>query len=172
MLRNCRICEYIFMFREKDSALHSSPPNATYMRQWIGSALVQIMGCCLCIVKPLSKPVLVYCQLDPEEQTSVKINQNTKHFIHGNASGNIFWEMAAILSRGRWVNTEQWAYGGLHVRDFHGFSSGAPDLQSQIWQLLADGMVLFHIRADSRFAPANERRCYKGTPSLIGWVQT
>ena len=26
-------------------------------------------------------------------------------------------------------------------------------------------------RADSRFAPANERRRYKVTPSLIGWAQ-
>ena len=31
-------------------------------------------------------------------------NQNTKLFIHENASENIACEMAAILSRGRWVN--------------------------------------------------------------------
>ena len=28
--------------------------------------------------------------------------QNTKLFIHGNAFENVFWEMVAILSRGRW----------------------------------------------------------------------
>ena len=34
------------------------------MCQWIGSALVQIMACRLFGAKPLSKPMLVYCQLD------------------------------------------------------------------------------------------------------------
>ena len=51
--------------------VNSSPPSAAYMRQWTGSALAQIMACCLFGTKPLSKPMLVYCQLDPEEQTSV-----------------------------------------------------------------------------------------------------
>ena len=31
-------------------------------------------------------------------------SQNTKFFIHENASENIICETAAILSRGRWVN--------------------------------------------------------------------
>ena len=44
---------------------NSSPPSAAYMRQWIGSALVQIMACRLIGTKPLSKPMLGYCQLDP-----------------------------------------------------------------------------------------------------------
>ena len=35
-------------------------------------ALVQIMACHIFSTKPLSKPVLRCCQLDPEEQTSVK----------------------------------------------------------------------------------------------------
>ena len=35
-----------------------------YMRQWIGSALVQIMACRLFGTKQLSKPMLGYCQLD------------------------------------------------------------------------------------------------------------
>ena len=42
-----------------------SPPSAAYMRQWIGSALVQIMACRLFGAKPLSKPRLDYIQLDP-----------------------------------------------------------------------------------------------------------
>ena len=37
--------------------------------QWLGSALVQIMACHLCRAKPLSKPMLGYCQLDPYKQT-------------------------------------------------------------------------------------------------------
>ena len=54
------------------SAFNSYPPSAAYMRQWIGSALVQIMACRLFGAKPLSKPTLGYCQLNPKEQTSVK----------------------------------------------------------------------------------------------------
>ena len=42
-----------------------SSPIAAYMCQWIGSALGQIMACRLCGTKPLSKPMLVYCQLNP-----------------------------------------------------------------------------------------------------------
>ena len=34
--------------------LDSSPPSAAYMRQWTGSALVQIMACRLLGAKPLS----------------------------------------------------------------------------------------------------------------------
>ena len=44
---------------------NSSPPSAAYMRQWTGSGLVQIMACHLFGAKPLSKLMLVYCQLDP-----------------------------------------------------------------------------------------------------------
>ena len=40
------------------------PPSATYMRQWIGSALLQIMACSLFRAKPLSKPILGYCLFD------------------------------------------------------------------------------------------------------------
>ena len=48
------------------------------MRQWIGSAFVQIMACRL--AKPLSKPTLVYCQLDPQIQTSVKFYSKFRTF--------------------------------------------------------------------------------------------
>ena len=47
-------------------------PSAAYMRQWIGSALVQIMACRLFATKPLSKPVPGHCELDAWEQTSLK----------------------------------------------------------------------------------------------------
>ena len=53
-------------------AINSSPPRATYVCQWTGSALVQIMACHLFGTKPLSKPKLSICQLDTYEQTSVK----------------------------------------------------------------------------------------------------
>ena len=42
----------------------SSPPSAAYMRQSIRSTVVQIMACRLFGAKPLSKPMLGYCQLN------------------------------------------------------------------------------------------------------------
>ena len=41
------------------------PPSAAFMRQCIGSALVQIKACRLFGAKPLSKPMLGNDQLDP-----------------------------------------------------------------------------------------------------------
>ena len=52
--------------------LNSSPPSAAYIRQRIGSALVQTMACRLFGAKPLSKPMLGCCHFNPEEQISVK----------------------------------------------------------------------------------------------------
>ena len=60
--------------------INSSAPRAAYMHQWIGSALVQIMACRLFSTKPLSKPRLVYFQLDPQEQTSEKFLSKYKTF--------------------------------------------------------------------------------------------
>ena len=57
--------------------VNSSPPSDPYMRQWIGSALVQIMACRLISAKPLSEPMLEYCYL---EQTSVKFESKYKTF--------------------------------------------------------------------------------------------
>ena len=41
--------------------VNSSPPNAAYMCQWIGYALIQIMACHLFGSKPLYKPMLDNC---------------------------------------------------------------------------------------------------------------
>ena len=43
----------------------SSQAVAVNLRQWIGSALVEIMALCLFVAQPLSQPMLGYCQLDP-----------------------------------------------------------------------------------------------------------
>ena len=51
--------------RAPKSIFNSSPPSAAYMHQWIGWALFRTMACCLFGAKPLSKPMLRYCQLDP-----------------------------------------------------------------------------------------------------------
>ena len=62
--------------------------------------MVQVMSCRLLGTKPLSKPVLGYCQLDPKEQISVKFQPNYQTVHSRNASENIVCEMVAILSRG------------------------------------------------------------------------
>ena len=49
----------------------SSPPSAAYMCWWTWSSLLQKMACCLFGAKPFSKPMLGYCQLEPQEQISV-----------------------------------------------------------------------------------------------------
>ena len=52
--------------------------------------------------KLLSK--LTQGQLDPLEQTPVKSESKYKIFIHQNASEYVVCEIAAVLSKGRWVN--------------------------------------------------------------------
>ena len=57
-------------FSRPDKCINSSPPSATYMRQWSGPASVQIMTCRLFGAKPLPEPMLTYCQVDSWEQIS------------------------------------------------------------------------------------------------------
>ena len=87
------------------SLYQNSPlPDVAYMRQWIGLALVQIVACRLFGVKPLSKPIPGYCQLDDlRERTSVEIYKNTKFSFHVNAYQNIVHEMVTIFPWGRLV---------------------------------------------------------------------
>ena len=56
------------------------PPSAAYMRQWTGSALVQVVACRLFGATPLPEPMPPYCQLDPQEQISVKFESQFKQF--------------------------------------------------------------------------------------------
>ena len=74
------------------------PPIAAYMRQWIGSALVQIMACRIFRAKSLFKPILGCCYLDPYEQISVILWSKYNIFTHENTSEKIGCEMAANLS--------------------------------------------------------------------------
>ena len=54
------------------SSFNSTSPTAACLRQWMGSALVEIMACRLLGAKPLSEPMLSYCQLDPKVHISVR----------------------------------------------------------------------------------------------------
>ena len=57
-------CEMVAIL-SRHQYVNSSPPSAVYMRQRIGSALVQVMACRLFGAKPLPNLVLAYCQLEP-----------------------------------------------------------------------------------------------------------
>ena len=48
--------------------------------------------------KPLSEPMLEYCQLDPEEQTSVKFYIEIHNFIKKDPFQVVVWKKAVILS--------------------------------------------------------------------------
>ena len=58
-----------FSYCDAQLFVNSSRPSAAYMRQWIGSAFMQIMACRLFGAKPLFKPMLS-CPLN--------FNRNTK----------------------------------------------------------------------------------------------
>ena len=55
------------------SSLHHPHPHATYMRQWIGSTLLQITACRLFSTKPLSKPNAGSLSIRPLETTFSEI---------------------------------------------------------------------------------------------------
>ena len=70
------------------------PPCTAYMHRWSGSALVQIIAWRLDGTKPLSGPMLTYCQLEP--QTYVIWNWNGFEYV--------VYEMAAIFVQGDGLN--------------------------------------------------------------------
>ena len=94
----------IYSMIKLNSMINSCPPSVTYIRQWTGSSLVQVMACCLFTAKPLPVLMLVYCQLESWEQILVKFESEFYHFafkkMHLKFSSA---KMTAILSRGRWV---------------------------------------------------------------------
>ena len=57
------------------------------------------MACRLDGAKPLPEPMLDYCLLDPEEQSSMIIIRNSYVFVQENAFETVVCEMASILSR-------------------------------------------------------------------------
>ena len=50
--------------------------------------------------KPLSKLMLTYSQLDPQDRFQWHFNPNSDIFIHENALENVTYEMEAIFTRG------------------------------------------------------------------------
>ena len=138
----------ILHFRKCQSINYSLP-----MCQWIWSTLVQIMACRLFGAKPLSKPMILYCQLDPKGQTEWKFNQNTKCLTHwGRATHICVGKLTTIgsddgLSPGRrqaiiWTNAGILLIGPLGTNfseiliEIHTFSSKKMHLKmsSGKWQ--------------------------------------
>ena len=60
--------------------VNSMRPSEACMRHQSRQSLVQIMVCLVFDTKPLSEPMLYYCQLDPGEQISVKLYSKFEHF--------------------------------------------------------------------------------------------
>ena len=81
-------------------------PSAAYMRQWAGSALIQVMAC-----SRFGAPshYLIQCWLIVNRTVRNKLywnfNRNSTTFIHENAFENIVCEMADILFGGYGSNT-------------------------------------------------------------------
>ena len=65
--------------------------------------LFQIMACHLFGSKPLSEPMLPYCQLDPKEHILVKIYSK---FTRVHSRKNVVCEMAAMLFQPQCVNDD------------------------------------------------------------------
>ena len=83
-----------------NTSLSSSPPSAAYIRQWIGSSLVQVMTCRMFGTKSLSEPIPVYCQLGTRFSDTWIGNISFLLKMHLKMCA----KMAAILTRQRWVN--------------------------------------------------------------------
>ena len=85
------------------NVLTYSPPSAPYMCQWIGSALVQIMACRLLGAKPLSEPMLTYCQLEPKEYISMKYHFKLNYFHSRKCVWTCRLRNGGHFVQGRWV---------------------------------------------------------------------
>ena len=59
--------------------------------------------------KPLSKPMLEYCHLDPWERTSVKFESEFKFSIQESTFENVVCEMASIF-KNSWCFPNVWRY--------------------------------------------------------------
>ena len=69
-------------------------------------SLVQVMACRLDGVQPLSAPMLEYCYLDLRNKFQWNFNRSSHIFIQENGVENVVYEMASILSRSYWVDTQ------------------------------------------------------------------
>ena len=108
------------------------PPNAAYMRQQIVSAITAPSHY-------LIQWIIINWTLEYSLQRN--LNQNTQFFIHEHASENIVCDMAAILSRGRWVKYME--HHILCVEWNHQFPSFGPRNRLPIFWSVGWGVLSF-----------------------------
>ena len=81
-------------------------PSAAHLFRWTGTTLLHMMACRQVGAKPIPEPLLKYCYLDPQEQTSEKLRSKYGLYINRNAFDNVC-EIPAIFSWERWFNTDK-----------------------------------------------------------------
>ena len=86
---------------------NSSPPSAAYMRQWIGSALAQIMACRHSAPSHYLNQCWVIVNWTVRNKLQWKLNGILSFSFKKMHLKMSSARMAAILSRGRWVNIWQ-----------------------------------------------------------------
>ena len=64
------------------------------------------MACHLISTKAPSEPMPTYCQLDPKEQITIKLELDTQDFIQENALVNFIRQTETSLFRYQWVKFE------------------------------------------------------------------
>ena len=139
----------IFGWKWRSSkGLNSSLPRAAYMCHWNGSALAQIMACCLFGVKPLPEPTLGLLSIGSSGTNFSEILIKIQKFpFTKNASEKIVSEMAAILSRGGELIVPQ-------TMDLNSCINHHWVMRHSHQPYYIYGRFWSVIRADSRFAPS------------------
>ena len=100
----CGLCQKSNVYVKKIfKRINSSPPSATYMRRWTGSALLQMMACRPEGAKLLSEEMLTYCQLDPKEHISMKFYLKFNFFHSWKCVWKCRLRNGGHLSRGTWI---------------------------------------------------------------------
>ena len=95
----------IFGDGEVGGDMNSLRPSDAHMRLWNRPSLVQIMACRFLGVMPSPETMLVYCQLELKEQTSLKSNRNSNIFIQEDAFENILCKNGGhLVSVLKWLN--------------------------------------------------------------------
>ena len=75
-----------------DQSFNSSPPSATDMHQWNGSALIQVMGWRQIGDNPLPEPMLTYVNWKLRNKLQWNSNQTTKVFTNENTFKTAKWQ--------------------------------------------------------------------------------
>ena len=85
-------------------SFNSSPPTAACLRQWTGSGLVQVMACRRTGDKPLPEPNAGLLSIGLLRTNLSEFESKFYHFSYNKMDWKLSSaKMAAILSRGRWV---------------------------------------------------------------------